>query len=460
MVSGSEAVAPKRPPASRLHAGEDRQHRARRLPLLVYMFILSTLLPFHFSVGPLVIHSYRIALLIAFFPCFFLWLQGRAGKIRLPDVLLMGFAVWGSLALINAHGLEAAIQPSGVLLVETVGAYLLARVYVRTAADFARVVQLLLWVVIILFPFALIESLTSQKLILDFLRPFANVHAGNYGEARWGLTRAQVVFQHPIHFGVFCASLFGLVYYLDIARGRALLRRAFHLAAVVGGTFLSLSSGPLTALIAQAALMGWDFGTRRLPRRWSILGWLAVAAYVTVDLISNRDPVRVFITYAALSAHSAYARIHIWTWGSAEVLRNPFFGIGYGDWERAAWMSASVDMFWLATAMTFGLPAFLLLAGATLSIMRQLGRLKLVDEEARACRTGLLITLGGLIIAGTGVHYWNIIYPFFMFLLGSGMWLLQEGQPAGAETSSQPPHRQHAGARRPRGKLVSGPEKQ
>jgi hypothetical protein len=425
MVSG--IAAPGRPGRLDRRAGGIEHQVTPRRSIMVSMFILSTLIPVHFWLGTAVIHSYRVVLLLAFVPSVLLWLQGSAGKIRFPDLLFVCFVIWATIALARAHGAAEAVQPAGVLLIETFGAYLLARVYVRNETDFLRMVKLLLWIVVVLVPIALIESMTSQQLVLDLLRPLAPVHADTLAQPRWGLERAQTVFPHPIHFGVFCASVLGLACY-SLEAGRNLLRRSFRVTMISVGVFLSLSTGALTAFVAQLALIGWDKATFRVNRRWAILGGLALTAYVAVDLLSNRTPFHVFVTYLTFNMDSAYNRIHIWNYGTAEVLRHPFFGIGLNEWERAHWMSASMDNFWLLTTVQYGLPAFVFLAGAVLWMMFKVGHAKLEDDQARACRAGLLVSLAGIIIAGTTVHFWHMLYPLFMFLLGSGAWLLDHDE--------------------------------
>lgn len=435
MVSGVAARQPGRPERLDRRTGRIGHQVTSRRSMMVYLFILSTLIPIHFLLGTAVIHSYRVVLLLAFVPSVLLWLQGSAGRIRFPDVLLFCFVVWAAIALAKAHGAAEVVQPAGVLLIETFGAYLLARVHVRNEADFLRMVKLLLWIVVVLVPIALIESVTSYQLVLDLLRPVASVHASTLTEPRWGLERAQTVFPHPIHFGVFCASVLGLAFY-SLEAGRNLLRRVFRVAMIAIGVFLSLSTGALTAFVAQLALIGWDNLTFRVNRRWAILGGLAVAAYAVIDLFSNRTPFHVFVTYLTFNMDSAYNRIHIWNYGTAEVLRHPLFGIGLNEWERAHWMSASMDNFWLLTTVQYGLPAFVFLAGAVLWMMHRIGYAGDLSDQARACRTGLLISLAGIIIAGTTVHFWHMLYPLFMFLLGSGAWLLDQDEavPARART--------------------------
>ena len=57
------------------------------------------------------------------------------------------------------------------------------------------------------------------------------MHADTLAQPRWGLERAQTVFPHPIHFGVFCASVLGLAFY-SLEAGRNLLRRTRQTAII------------------------------------------------------------------------------------------------------------------------------------------------------------------------------------------------------------------------------------
>ena len=88
-------------------------------------------------------------LLLAFFPTFLRWIGRKAGPILLPDVLLLCFALWASMTFAIAHGVTEAIEPSGVLLLETFGAYLLARVYIRDISSFRSLSRLLFLIVVV-----------------------------------------------------------------------------------------------------------------------------------------------------------------------------------------------------------------------------------------------------------------------------------------------------------------------
>ena len=86
---------------------------------------------------------YRLALLVAFFPVLFYWLGGRAGRIRLADICVVGICLWSSLSFSVVHGFGAMYETIGIFWVETLGAYLLGRCYIRTPETFHAIVRLL-----------------------------------------------------------------------------------------------------------------------------------------------------------------------------------------------------------------------------------------------------------------------------------------------------------------------------
>lgn len=336
------------------------------------------------------------------------------------------------------HELEFALEPAGILIIETLGPFLLARKLIRDEASFLAMVRTLYLTVICLLPFAAFEALTERPIILDLLGRVATVFGNADMDPRMGLERAQVVFEHPILYGAFCTSTFGLAYYI-LASARTFRRRFFRCFPIIVAAIFSVSSGAIASIVTQIILLGWDYISRSIRNRWRLFGLLFLSAYMLVDLLSNRTPFHVLVTYLTFSTRSAYNRIHIWNFGSAEVARHPFFGIGLGDWTRPDWMSSSMDNFWLVIAVRYGLPTFLAFAGAVLLIMWRLGQIDIPrGAMMNAYRSGLLVSLGGLIIAGSTVHYWNAIYCLFIFLVGSGVWMIEAASAHSSNHSMQP----------------------
>jgi len=423
------------------HVGDSRSGLRRpvaaartRYSLLGPLFIVCLALPLYIYVGPARLSPYRILLLASLVPLALIWYSRRAGPIRLPDVLMLLAALWGALALLATTG-AAGIEPAAVFFVETFGAYLVARVTIRTYADFYRMVQTLFWLLAIIVPFAVVEAITDRALLHELLRAIASTAARGGNEVRYGLHRASVVFEHPILYGTFCASAFALAYFV-IAKSAGPMRRAMRAAVVAAAALCSMSSAPLAAIALQALLMAWKRAGRGIRHPWRLLALLAVLAYFTVDVLSNRQPIDVFISYLTFNSQTGYFRMMIWDYGSAEVLRNPIFGIGLGDWVRPSWMPESVDNFWLLTAMRYGFPGLILFSASIIVMMANVGKVTFSSFELDDARSGLLISLCGLLIAGCTVHFWDTTYVWLIFLVGSGMWMMDAGSKAPEDSSA------------------------
>lgn len=403
--------------------------------LVVAVFMVGLLLPVIVYIGPLRLNFYRLALLCAIVPFFLGWLAGRAGRIHIADLLVLMYCAWASLSLFINHGIgggvsgegspvSSAIETSGILVIETFGPYLVARICIRNQSDFEKFVRLFVVILAVMLPIAIIESFFNILLINKTFGTVFTTISDTNRPLRWGLERVQGPLDHPILFGVLCSAGFSLAFYVG-TRGRSLLYRFARTSFAAANTFLSLSAGALVSVAVQTCLIVWERLTRAIPYRWSLLGVFLAIVYVVVDLLSNRTPVQVFLTYLTFNAHNAWNRIHIWHYGTAEVARHPFFGIGISEnWERAWWMSSSMDNFWLVLAVRHGLPALSFFVLAVFVVAWSIGRAKHDDVGFIRCRYGYLFTIAGLCVSLATVHLWNATFAFFMFFLGSGLWMV------------------------------------
>lgn len=441
-----------------LRATTAQQAATGGLFIFAGLFLLSLLLPVQFHIFGLIFQPYRLWLMILLVPLLVMLLAGKAGKPMLVDWLMIGSTLWVQLSILRNHG-GGQMVTGGTYVVEFLGAYFLARLAIRSAADFRRMVKLLFVIVLIMLPLAAIEGL----LWVDAVIPSwigAEWMITDIG-GRLGIRRAQVVFEHPILYGAFVSTAFGLVWYALIPNA-AFVARMFLVSFVGFATIFSMSTGAFLAVIVQLMLIGWELITRPHPQRWKIFAVLVVVGYLALDQVTVRSPFHTLVRYAAFNSRSSFNRILIFEHGMANVWANPLFGIGFRDWARPRWMSASVDNFWLLTAMRHGVPAFLMLAGAIVLIILRSARQTMIDPVDRACRAGYLTALGGIIIAGATVHYWRSIFVFIVFIIGSGVWMFTGGarSPAGPDPGASPqddppaaarpqPARARAGAPRP-----------
>ncbi|MCA6107155.1 O-antigen ligase family protein [Bradyrhizobium cenepequi] len=398
-----------------------RLTRSHKASPLVPIFVFSLAVPVIFYLGPTRLSPYRLMLVITFVPCLIAWLSGSIGRTRLPDILMFLAATWGAVVLVTQHGVDKGLQSAGIFVIETFGTFLFARRYIRDVLAFQRMVRALVFMVLFLLPFAVYENVAGSPILIELLGKIFTVYDIVGSEARYGLRRAQGTFEHFILFGVVCSSAFALSFYVFGAGTRLGGRLSAGLVAMA--VVSSLSSGAILSVIAQAMLIVWDKVTASLTRRWGILATIAIAAYCAVELSSNRTAFDVFISYLTFNADTSYMRVHIWHYGTQSVMQHPIFGIGLNDWERPEWMGGSMDNFWLVTAVRYGVPGLLFMAGGFLSVCFGLGRLKDLSFEVAQCRKGLIITLCGLALSICTVHLWDGPYVLLMFLLGSGMWM-------------------------------------
>lgn len=393
------------------------------LSLWAQLFLIGLVIPLFVYAGPLRLSVYRVVLIIAFFPTLFFWLSGRAGPIRLPDLCVLGICLWSTLSLSVVHGFSQVIETTGILWVETLGAYLIGRCYVRTPEQFYAGIRTLFILGVVIFPFALFESFTGANPILTFFRKLGATYVETNMDPRLGLERAQGPFTHPIHLGVFFLSLSGAVYYV-LGYGKRWIARVGRTIVVAFLGALSLSSGPFVALMTQINILIWDGMMKSVRQRWYILAAFSVVGFIVVDLISNRTPFHVVIEYLALNKETAYNRIRIWEFGTKNIFANPLFGLGFNPWEKPYWMSDSVDMFWILPAMRHGIIVWVLWLVLFFSIFIAVISRRNLSEKENWYRTGYLVTIFGMFMAGWTVHYWEMTYVYFVFLLASGVWIL------------------------------------
>ncbi|MGI3212818.1 O-antigen ligase family protein [Roseovarius tibetensis] len=405
-------------------SGVPAQDRGR-LSIWIWLFVIGLIIPLFIFLGPVRLTVYRVALLAAFFPTVLLWLSGRAGGIRFPDICVVLICLWSSISMVVMDGgLGAIVQPLGILWVETLGAYLLGRCYIRTPEAFHAITRLLFWLAIVLLPFAVFELFTGRNLFLRLFGIVGPVYWENVQDGRLGLERVQGPFAHPIHFGVFFGTLTGMFYFV-LGYGKSWLRRVRNALLAVLLCFSSLSAGPLVAAMSQIIFLLWDSIMKSVASRWYIFLGLALVGYFVVDAISDRTPFHVVISYLAFNSATAYNRIHIWNFGVASIFDYPLWGIGLtGDWARPNWMVSSMDMFWIVPAVRHGILVWIGFLALFFSVFLNVVYRSGFGERIQWYRMGYLCTLTGLFVVGWTVHFWHALFAFFMFLLASGMWML------------------------------------
>lgn len=397
-------------------------------PLPVCIFLVSLFFPTDFSVtlGGLRLSPFRVVLILFFIPILIRFASGKAGRILLSDFFILFYAIWCFVVLSYHHGIGVGLESGGVAALEVLGAYGIARAYITSQAHFRGANRLLTFGVLLLAPITIFESLNGFHVVRELSSAIMGFSFSSSIEPRYGLHRAFGPFDHPILYGVFAASLLSYSLYEALFASRTV---RFCLSPLIGiAAMTSVSSGAFATLLVQLLLAAWDHATRRIPMRWWILVMALTCVYVGIDLASNRSALKVFLTYLTMSPGTAYGRTIIFDWGMKNVWANPILGIGFNDWFRPAWMiSGSMDNFWLYQAVTYGIPGFLLLFGAT--------ALMLTKSSSESAKSGSLrmawtLSMTAMIVAGCTVHFWNSLLVYFLFQLGSGACHMETGKRA------------------------------
>ncbi len=417
-----------------------------RVPWPVLIFLFALIIPLILNLGPLRLSVYRLVLLITFIPSVVIWVSGRAGRILIADLMVVLMVFWMALAHFYHFGVGPSVEPIGILTLEHLGAYLLGRSYIRSAEVFYKMVWASFLLCLVLLPFGIYEALTTQNLYMSLWDKLGAVPPDVAKDARLGLDRFQGPFDHPILSGVFATPILGLVCYV-LGYQRGFVSTTMLTTVVFATGFLCVSSGPLSALAVQLGLIIWNKVLKPVEARWWILLFLTVLAYIVVDIISNRKPIVVAISYLALNAQTGIARVYIFHWGWVNILENPVFGVGDGDWKRYAFMTQSFDMFWLIYGMTYGLIAGIAQTLAPMLLILSMIFTKMPDPRLSAYRMGWLIGIGGIVMAGWMVHFWNAPLVLYFFVLGAGVWMLEAAKASPEEGSAAPEEEVPSGLR-------------
>ena len=409
------------------------------MTIFVVLTVLAITQPYVFHVGSFQFAPYRLVLFVGAIPLFLTWVRGRAGGILLPDILILLFVIWLAVGFTVGGQAHRVFEYFGAQLIDVFVAYLLGRVAIRSRDDFLHLCKVFLCVLLVVLPFAAFEAFTGKSSIHFLFNsiPGLDVHEHKaYKHApRFGLSRAQVSLEHPIHFGLIAAMGFALpILGLKAATGawRQPIVRMALLAGTTGCVFFSLSAGAFVSLLVQAALIAYHRIARLVPFKWwSLIGGGAVA-YGIMALIANRPPILILAQTIALNAQTAYMRVHVWNFGFAEALKNPIFGIPGSDWERPDWMhSGSVDNYWLSVAMFGGFPALLLVSSAFLVLLLRISRTKNLSFEDEQIRLAYFFVVIGTFVSLGTVTIWEILQMFVFFFVGAGAWLISAGEVTG-----------------------------
>ncbi|MBO6634173.1 O-antigen ligase family protein [Parvibaculum sp.] len=390
------------------------------LPLPVIAIAIGLLLPStaSFYLGNLRIDGTRLVL-FAILPA--LLMRAMSGRFRWQyfDYAILGHAIYMVLAMMVNQGVFGGLKSGGVVAFEAMGGYFCARLCFTNIGAIQKFLKLMASLYVVIVSLLVVEIVTQKNLIRDIFSAVADADFNVNSKSRFGLLRPVGPFPHSIHAGVFC-SVFFAMFWVGLRGGSRLVG---SLASIVG-VGVSLSSGPLLALVMQIGLIVYRaiMKTFKGVRYWRILVIALVIAGTFIQIGSNRGVVLFVIQNITFDGWTAFYRTLIWDFGMDSVMAHPLFGIGFSEWARPGWMHSSVDAFWLLTAMRYGLPCLILMVAGIALIYRNvaISAREVADPRWKGLCLGWVFAMTAFMFAGFTVHFWANLYVLFFFLLGMG----------------------------------------
>lgn len=386
---------------------------------LLVAYVVTMMIPAEFQVG-IRLTPYTAFLLVIIIPLFLHFFRQVAegtNRVVLLDLLMVGYVLLSGISILHNHG------PGRIIFVinQTVslfGGYMVGRILIRNADDYARFFRWFFYGLLAWFPFVMVELLTERMIVSEILALVSSPlpRAGN--DPRLGLHRVQAFMEHAITFGLLCSVGVANSYYL--LRDAGVIQRLGRTGFFAFMTFVSLSSAPNIAQGMQFLMIGWDRLLAGARYKWVLLVVVASATLSVLHLASPHGLVGLVIENLAFDPTTGWGRTEIFEYGSAEVARNPWLGLGLNDWIRPWYRKGSIDNFWLVTAMRYGLPAFVLLAGGILLHLVIVLTRRGLSDRMTDLRKGYLISWVGVIFILATVHIWGAGPLFIMAYLGAG----------------------------------------
>lgn len=343
------------------------------------------------------------------------------------DILAPLAGVWMMLAATVTDGFEG-LKGAGIATIEFTGAYLTFRYLLGPVDSSVRLARFACKLIILVVGIALLDPLSDKLFTYEFIKGITGYVKPGYEEAlalkaetfyRDGVVRAMGPLEHSILFGAVCVW-FGTV---------ALTTFRHHLfgwgiaGVALIGVWFSQARSPLLGYLIGFALAIFHSASPRFTARWKLVGLCVTAVLLTVFTFSN-SPVATLVRLSGVNPEAAWARQAIWETAGPVVLGSPIFGIGlHGDWNwqaHGALVSSSVDAFWLATAMSYGIPgsALILLTIASACGLGSIDKSPHLTPEEGRLSVALGIVLATIVFLGFMVHFWGICWILIAVFTG------------------------------------------
>jgi hypothetical protein len=395
--------------------------------ILALLFVLSIFVPveFHYLVGSLRLESYRVVLALVLIYAF-VNIRQVLKQADLIDILLFFFVLLASASLIYNHGLQKGIESSGILIIEILGAFYLARLFVTTPKSYYQVNMWFVTILAFLLIFSLYEAFARDRILHQWAKAITGHDALDYRlythyYIRLGIMRTTNLFSHPILYGTIGAIFLPFIVLLTIYKFN--LSNTLKAIAVFIGIITTLSSAPLLSIIFQsmtAVLVRFWSGAKLF---WYGIAGLVLSTMILIEAFSNRGVFKLIVSHMTFNANTGYYRLLQWQYTMDDIADHPLFGIGLHDWTRPSWLNNSIDSFWLLMTLQHGLIAsFILFFLCLYAVFHILNQIHKHHVASQWMIKSWILAFMSLILIGFTVDFFGKIQPMFFFVLGAIGW--------------------------------------
>ena len=355
-------------------------------------------------------------------------------RATLADLLMFIHVGTISLSAFVHEGFGRGMEPALGAVGDMGLAYFVARVFICNLQCYRYFVRIVLIIAVVSAVFGLVEMVTGYSIIrAAYHTLFPKVTFVHLQSQRLSLYRAAAAFRVEILFGLYCATVFALAvcvkhYHLKMSRG---LYRGCLILSVMG-VFTSLSSGPWMALVLCVCCLLYGRMMRSVSNRWMLLLITIGLGLLFLNLVSNRGPIKLIISYLTLSPQTGYIRLAMWECIWALIPEYWLLGWGWSnDWPRSVeWYHwNSIDSLYAVLIVRSGVFAVLSLLGflaySWFRLSRSMGRSPPLSNEA----TGWILSTVCLFVTAIAVDiFGNLIFATY-FILGAGQTLFTAHEP-------------------------------
>ncbi len=417
-----------------------RQPQRVAAPLFPALLAVAALLPQGLNVRPggILLTMPRLVL-IAALPMIVMRLirpvAGSSFRFGRCDTVVLFAAFWMFLAVTMTQGIGRAAVGSSVMILEFCGGYFLIRTGLNRPGEAVAVARLLATVIAIDGVLSILDVLQNRPVLLDLADALTGYDQAWQEDYRHGMMRALGMQEHPIMLGT--VSVFGCVISLVLMRG---IRRAATFAGCMIGLVTSDSSAPILGFMLLCALLTYQAIMASFAGRWRLLLFGSIALF-TAFAIVHPNPFSFLIMHTASVPQDGFYRLLIWNLVGPLVMASPLFGLGLeSDFAARFQVNNTIDCFWLASAVNFGiigsaLFGLTLLTSCGNAVRRRPGGATTEDDVRLGRALGIIIFLYFFI--GMTVHFWGTVWILLGTVAAMRMHL---GDMSGVEPESGDSH--------------------